>query len=91
MQVFHNEQDRLPLRFPMQPGHERLQRLLALPLRRQSDGCIGGGRGSESSAASNGTASDSATPDAVSAASSVRSCSAGEGSGARAAGDGDGR
>ena len=42
VQVFHNEQDRLPLRFPMQPGHERLQRLLALPLRRQSDGCIGG-------------------------------------------------
>ena len=45
MQVFHNEQDRLPLRFRVQPGQEGLQRLLALPLRRQGEGWIGGWQG----------------------------------------------
>ena len=30
----------LPLRFRVQPGQEGLQRLLALPLRRQGEGCI---------------------------------------------------
>jgi hypothetical protein len=42
VQVVHNEQDRLSLRLRMQPGQESLQRFLALPLRRQGEGCIGG-------------------------------------------------
>ena len=45
VQVFHHEQDRLPLRFPVQPDQEGLQRFLALPLRRQGEGWIGAGQG----------------------------------------------
>jgi hypothetical protein len=45
VQVFHDEQDRLPLRFRVQPGEEGLQRLLALPLWRQGEGWIGVGQG----------------------------------------------
>jgi hypothetical protein len=37
MQIFHHEQDRLLLRFGVQPGQEGLQRFLALPLRRQGE------------------------------------------------------
>src|SRR5206468_12665796 len=45
VQVFHNEQDRLLLRFRIQPGQEGLQRFLALPLRRQGERWIGVGQG----------------------------------------------
>ena len=41
VQVLHYEQDRLPLRYRMQPGQKGLQRFLALPLRRQSERGIG--------------------------------------------------
>jgi hypothetical protein len=45
VQVFHDEQDRLLLRFRIQPGQEGLQRFLTLPLRRQGKGWIGDGQG----------------------------------------------
>src|SRR5215471_366866 len=44
VQVFHNEEDRLPLRFRVQPGQNGLQRFLALSLWRQGERGIGGGQ-----------------------------------------------
>src|SRR5919109_4461593 len=38
MEVFHNDEDWISLCFRVQPGHEDLQRFLALPLGRQHEG-----------------------------------------------------
>ena len=76
MQVFHDHQHRLPPRLRREPGQQGLQGLLALPLGRQGqrrDSALAAAASSK--AASRGTASGSATPDAVSAASNVRSFS----------------
>jgi hypothetical protein len=40
MQVFHDHQHRLPLRFSIEPGQQSLQSLLTLPLGRQGQGGI---------------------------------------------------
>ena len=40
VQVFHDKTDRLPLRLSQQPGQQRFEGLLLLPLGRQSKGSI---------------------------------------------------